>query len=381
VRILVSALLVTAACAQVVVDPARVPNLLKRLEPRADEQPLRCEVVPIKPLLNFSFRFQPGFILRVPLGQYTGPRHRWAIFMKVTPAGGKTVYLATGIRLPDVPERTRTVAEIGGGFLVGEGRYDVQWVMADDAGRVCRKKWSFNAHLHRSERAVRVAMAPHTISGFSWFNRREAARSQDDARPLRLTVLLHATPVSLRRTTLRASDSVLLVSLLSSLLERLPARAVRLVVFNLDQQKELFREDVFTPRGLDQVMQSINDVQFGVVDYHVLQNRRGHIDLLTDMVNRELQAKEPSNVVLFLGPAARYGEHLPPEALETASGPAPQFYYLQYRPFFRTSSNFPDIIALALRKLRGRTVTIHTPGEFAKAIQQVERRAGPATSP
>jgi hypothetical protein len=295
--------------------------------------------------------------------------------MKVTPAGGEAVYLANVIRLPDVPDKTRIVAEIGGGFLVGEGRYDVQWVMADDAGRICRKSWSFDAHLRRGERAVRVAMAPHTASGFTWFTRPDAARNQDDARPLRLTVLLHAAPVSLRRTTLRASDSVLLVSLLSSLLERLPARAVRLVVFNLDQQKELFRQDLFTPTTLDQVAQSINEVQLGVVDYRVLQNRRGHVDLLTDMVNRELQAKEPSDVVLFLGPAARYGDKVPPAALEPAGAAAPQFYYLQYRPFYRASSNFPDIIALALRKLRGRTVTIHTPGEFAKAIQQVERRA------
>jgi hypothetical protein len=375
VRLLGFALVVaSSAFGQVVVDPARIPGLLKNLEPREGERILRCEVNPTKPLLNFSFRFQPGFILHVPLNQYSGRRHRWTMLLEVSPAGGKPVYLVNVIRLPEIPEKTRVVAEAGGGFLVGEGRYDVQWILADDAGRVCRKAWSFNAHLRHSERAVRVAMAPGTVSGFTWFTPAGGARDADDVRPIRLTVLLHAAPVSLRRTTLRASDSVLLVSLLSSLLERLRATAVRLVVFNLDQQKELFRQDVFTPRTLGQVMQSINEVQLGVVDYSVLKNRRGHLDLLTDMVNRELQAKEPSDVVLFLGPAARYGDKVPPEALETVADAGPQFYYLQYRPFFRTTSNFPDVIALALRKLRGRTVTIHTPGEFAKAIQQVEQR-------
>ena len=371
------AFVAVTAFGQVVVDPARVPDLLKHLEQREGERALRCEVTPTKPLLNFSFRFQPGFIVHVPLNQYVGRRHRWAMLMKVSAEGGTPVYLANVIRLPEIPEKTRVVSEIGGGFLVGEGRYDVQWIMADDAGRVCRKAWSFHAHLRHGEQSVRVAMAPATVSGFTWFTAAGAARNTDDARPLRLTVLLHAAPVSLRRTTLRAGDSVLLVSLLSSLLERLPATAVRLVVFNLDQQKELFRQDVFTPRGLGQVMQSINEVQLGVVDYSVLKNRRGHVDLLTDMVNRELQAAEPSDVVLFLGPAARYWDKVPPEALETGSDAAPQFYYLQYRPFFRTTANFPDVIALALRKLRGRTVTIHTPGEFAKAIEQVERRMAP----
>ena len=35
----------------------------------------------------------------------------------------------------------------------------------------------------------------------------------------------------------------------------------------------------------------------------------------------------------------------------------------------------PDVIALALRKVRGKTIVVHSPNEFAKAIQQVERGA------
>ena len=58
----------------------------------------------------------------------------------------------------------------------------------------------------------------------------------------------------------------------------MPTRSVRLVVFNLDQQKELFRQESFSPKALDQVAQAINNVQLGVVDYRVLQNRRGHLD-------------------------------------------------------------------------------------------------------
>src|SRR5262249_25168667 len=158
------------------------------------------------------------------------------------------------------------------------------------------------------ERAIRVAMPSHTVRGFSWFPPLEAPRNTDDAAPLRLTVMLHAAPLSLRRTTLRASDSLLLVGLLSSLLERLPTRSVRLVVFNLDQQRELFRQDDFSPKALEQVAQAINDLQLGVVDYRVLQNRRGPVEVVTDLVNREMRAKEPSDVVLFLGPTARYGD-------------------------------------------------------------------------
>jgi hypothetical protein len=369
-----------AASSQAVVDPAKVRGLLQKFEAQADERELRCAVIPIKPALNFGFRFQTGFIVHVPLNQYSGRGHRWAILLRVTPQGGEAVHLMSVIRLPDIP-KTRTAAEVGGGYLVGEGRYDVEWMMFDDSGRICRKTWKVEAKLRHGERKIAVAMPSHTVRGFSWFPPPEATRNPDDAAPLRLTVLLHAAPLSPRRTTLRAGDGLMLVGMLSSLLERLPTRSVRLVVFNLDQQKEVFRQEDFSPKALEQVAQSINDLQLGVVDYRVLQNRRGHIDVVAGLVNSEMHAKEPSDVVLFLGPAARYWDDVPPQALDRTTGAGPRFFYFQYRPYYRHTAGFPDIIALALRKLRGKTAVIHSPGEFARAIEHVEHRARPAASP
>jgi hypothetical protein len=228
--------------------------------------------------------------------------------------------------------------------------------------------------LSHAERGIRVAMPANTVRGFSWLADPASWRNQDDAAPVRLTNLLHAAPLSTRRTTLRITDSLMLLGLVSSLLERMPTRSVRLVVFNLDQQKELYRQDKFSPKALDQVAQAINDVQLGVVDYRVLQNRRGHVDMLADLVNGEIQAKESSDVVLFLGPAARYWDNMPQSALEKPDGSKPQFFYFQYRPYYRRAATFPDVISLALRRLRGKTVMIHSPHEFARAITQLERQ-------
>ena len=99
-----------AAFSQAVVEPAKIREILKHLEPREGEQTLRCEVIPIKPALNFSFRFQAGFIVRVPLNQYFGPGHRWVLLIRVTPEGGQPVYLMSVIRLPDVPSALSSAA-------------------------------------------------------------------------------------------------------------------------------------------------------------------------------------------------------------------------------------------------------------------------------
>jgi hypothetical protein len=113
------------------------------------------------------------------------------------------------------------------------------------------------------------------------------------------------------------------------------------------------------------------------MDYHILQNRKGHVDLLAEMVNRELQAPQPPDVVVFLGPLARQADHFPEQLLAKPEGSAPHFFYLQYRPpFLNMQAVLPDLIHSAVSKLKGKTVIMHTPADFEKGIQQVEKAAG-----
>ena len=367
-------LLACAGAAQVIVDPARIGSSVKSLDPQAGEQHLRCEVTPIRPSLNFSFRFQAGYVVRVPMSQYSGAGHGWAMLTRITPEGGgqQPVYLASRTRLPPVPA-TKVDVEVGGGYLLGEGRYDVKWTLLDDAGRVCRATWRVDAKLGRHERQLNLAMPPDTVADFTLRGRPGSRRGSDDAAPIRLTVLLNAAPLLPLRTRLRASDRVILMGLLSSLLERVPARSVRLVVFNLDQQKILLRQDAFAFGALGRVAQALNGTELGLVDYHVLQNPHGRVDFLAGLINLELRAEAPSDVVVFLGPETRYADKLPPAALEEPTGAGPRFFNLQFKPYYiRGAPSFPDSIARATAKAKGKTLVIQTPADFAKAIEQIE---------
>jgi hypothetical protein len=86
-------------------------------------------------------------------------------------------------------------------------------------------------------------------------------------------------------------------------------------------------------------------------------------------VNKELQAKEQSDAVIFLGPTARYFDKVPEFDLPATT---PRFFYLQYKPGVRSGSDFPDSIEFAVKKVHGKAMLIHTPDEFAKAIKQIE---------
>ena len=368
----------TGALAQSVINPGRLSAALKDFDRGFRDLPLQCEVMPIKPALNFGFRFQSGYVVRVPMSQYRGSGHAWTILSRITPAGEgrEPVYLIVRTVLPDIPP-TRISLEVGGSYLLGEGRYDVAWKMMDDSGRVCSHRWTIDARLTRSERLVKVAMPANTVSDLS-LRGVPQTRQTDDAAPIRLTVLMHAAPLNPRRTRMSPRDHMMLLGTLSSLLERVPVRSVRLVVFNLDQQKELFRQESFVPQSLGQVARSIGALELDLVNYSVLRNRGGHLDLLADLVNGELAAKEPSDVVLFLGPQARTYDKVPRDELEKPPVGGPRFFYFQYRPvFLQQQATFPDTINRAVSRLKGKTVVIHTPGEFAKAIDQMERRPAP----
>jgi hypothetical protein len=361
------------AFGQTRVEEARIPPALKTLlEDRDGRQSLKCEVHPLKPTLNFGFRFQSGYVVQMPLEQFLGSGHKLALAVKITPetSDASPVYLVNRIDLPEVP-KTKALAEFGGGYLLGEGRYNVQWTLVDERERVCRKSWTMEAELGRNDRKVKLAMPPNAIAELSL---RRPTRKQADLLPLRMTVLLHAAPVSPRRTKLRTGDTLLLLGSLSSLLDQFPARSVRLVVFNLDQQNEIFRQEDFAPEHLDRVVQSINQLELGLIDYRVLQNPRGHLGILADLINKELEASPPSDAVVFLGPASRYLDKLPESSIAKSAENSPKFFYFQFHPYFRRNSGLPDSIQSAVSRLKGKVSIIYTPGEFAKAIEQLGSR-------
>jgi hypothetical protein len=59
--------------------------------------------------------------------------------------------------------------------------------------------------------------------------------------------------------------------------------------------------------------------------------------------------------------------------LEKPAEPGPQFYYFQIVPFLRQTAAPADTIKSAMSRLGGKTLLIHTPGEFAKAIERLEK--------
>jgi hypothetical protein len=238
-------------------------------------------------------------MLSLPLGQINGPYRYGVIALRITPESGRPAYLLSRIDFQDT-----TTSNLGhhvrGGFVVGEGKYNVEMIYGDDLHRACRSEWRIEAKLDGRKRRLRVSLPPLTVAGFSSVIHLSPPDA-DQPNLGRLTILMHVAPSSARSGRLPASDALKLLGSLSALLEQLHAQLARLLVFDLEQQKILLRKEQFTAADLQEVTKFLNEVQSGVVDYSTLRNPKGAIDLLTRLTEEEGNELHASDALVFLG--------------------------------------------------------------------------------
>jgi hypothetical protein len=360
-------------------------------EPEPEVERLKCQIDPIKSRMDFAFRFQAGYVLRCPMKVFGGNKARIMTYIRITPQGGKPVFLSEGYSLPEMPPamRARTDIlkmsnefELSGGFSMGEGNYTVDLLAIDSNTRVLRKTWEIRSFRNHEERNVQVALPERTAA--TLYNRSWDGKMVGDGKGLRVTILLNAAPRDFRATALRAWDRAMLIDSVSSILHQIPTESVRLVAFNLEQQREIFRDDKFDRQGLMRLARSLRALELGTVSYSALKNRRGWAEMLSGFTNQEVATDEPSDVVIFLGPMNRKFEKIPPELLTPAKSKRPHFYYFQFLSMWRRGNELPDAITHATSARNGTTFKIHSPGELGQAIQKLldqTRKEQPRQSP
>ncbi|SPE34031.1 conserved hypothetical protein [Candidatus Sulfopaludibacter sp. SbA3] len=396
----VAVVAVWAAAAQTLVEPERLAAAREAFQTAGKSPQLRCEIKPVRPALNYGFRFQTGYVIDVPLNQFQGSGHDLTVFLQVVPDSREATYLSSQQALPEVPA-TALDGEFTGRFVVGEGNYAVDALVQDDLGRACYSKWRIQARRTGRERELKPTTPAAAVEELSGGGRREAEPAPGE-KIERLTILLHAAPLAPDSSKLQPGDVDTLVESLAALLQQLPALSVRLVVFNLDQQAVLLRKVGFVAHDLEQVAQSLEQLQLALVDYRTLQKG----DLLSDLVQGELRTGKPADAIVFLGPHTRTQEisaQIPDQ--RPAMG---ALFYLQYRrqpmlprmagrgPAYAPNTPdspwgnptpvmvpvgpdqpgrpVPDTIEQLVQRWKGQTIAIKAPHDFAEAIRLMAGR-------
>jgi hypothetical protein len=419
-----AAVLAIVAAAQAPIEPERIEEARQAFDSATGAQHLRCFSATARPELDYGFRFRTGYTIEVPLVQFRGAGHNVIAFLRVTPDGRPPSYFAKEEGVPETPD-LKADAELTGMVVIGEGGYGFEALVQDDAKRSCLTKWRIQARRSGSERDLKPGIPPgvgQELTGTAPF----AAAERSGPRIDRLTILMHAAAYNPRAVEPEPETIRELTDSLASLLIQLPARSVRLVIFNLTQQVEVLRTDDFTSADLIQVAPALGRLKFAAVHVKTLQDR-SHSDVFREIVDKELHQSNPATAVVFLGPRS-------PAASDFSYEPDPrraagiQWIYLQYEHM--ASLRFPalgrggramepgsaadpgpppevfngprggrgrgdsppapvgaipDTIEQLLRRVKGETLPVRSPHEFADAIRrilsEVNMVSGPAAVP
>ena len=409
-RVLVFALVAVTASGQFRIAPEQSARLDVALEEALTKQTLPCDAEGTRPFLDFAFRFEIGYLVHCPLKEFGGLETPLAAYMRVQTGAGVTAWFSESYRVPGVPadlrariniQHDRNDIELSGVIAAGEGEYSVDLVVVDKQHRLFHRTWKTKVFAHGGEVKAPVSMQPNTVAALSF---PEWQRSASNRNLGRLAVLVDAVPIHTGSTRLRAWDRAFLVQALSSVLKLLPSNSVRLVAFNLDQRREVFRTNEFNTEETRRFSDALDDLELGKVSYEVLQQPQTACSMILELLGREVSAEPTADAVIVLGPANRLTDKIPPESLSDRRPGGPPVFYLKYSPItpshFRlplaslmgmreelstdlanlelgNNGEFPDIIQHAAAIHDGVTINLHSPADLADALRKIGHRLRP----
>jgi hypothetical protein len=384
------------ACAQELTSEADCSKL-NALLPQIRGARLEAYVDAIRPQLSYAFRFQAAYSVAVPLRQYTGNRIAIRVLARVTPANRSrppVCFVQDASLGPEVPPRMHHDFVFSGGFFLGEGKYEVNLTLVDQQARLYRKRLTLSAIRSRREQRLELRLAPGVVQPMQKLDWTPRASPLHGARR-RLTVFFNVASLYGHRTFLWVSDQMLLLSSLSTVLSGCGFDEIRLIAFNLDQQREVFRQDPFDMNGFRRLVETVAALKLYAVSSGALKPETQQFGMLDSLVRAEYAVSPPPDAILFLGPHVE--DDLKWKEIPCESGRShPRLFYFEHRidtaplgwgtdPVSVGNvsagglkvevpvrpAEFPDTLERVVRACSGEVVRIHNAAELAGAIAKL----------
>ncbi len=393
----VSALLIaTQVCAQEPAPPEATHSAAALFEPQPGEAVLACEIHPLAPVLTYRLAYRAGYSITIPMSRLLQEQGSLKILLRVRPdlPGAQPSLLLDTAVLPNAAEGkehdvSKIEAQIKGGVYLGQGRYHMELAAVGGEKGICRKQWDLEIKPHRG---VEGLLAPGRVAGSS-----QLGLPHPGSRAGSLTVFLHASP---------GRSSMVLLQSLAAVVEKMPFRRVQVVIFTLDQRKELLRQTMTDDDSFRDVAKVLTGYNPATVSYDILKAPAGHRDFLWQLLAKEGLRSSPPDAVLFLGYQTFDDSHvMVPPAF--AGGPKKTAYiYFEYAlpgrgpaairragrgrlrgmmtpddpqevwedlPQISMRPVLPDAIARSARACSGKVFIIYSPADLVSALEKTDQ--------
>jgi hypothetical protein len=357
-------------------EPVRLlPSDAAVLESQRPRTDLPCAVRPIKPSLGFDLKFHSGYDVTIPLQALAGNGDSLITVFRVKPEEhpGTPIYFSQQWAVPPIQDDAPGKADLHGSLVLGEGRYLVEWLLHDGAGRYCSSRWNIEVNPRGKDkqippRAARSAVTPETVDLF----RQEPPVKRDNARPLNVVVLFHLAPNADGATALRSTETEALFSILRRIAEEPRIGRFSMIAFNLDQRSVLYKSSDLVQLDFPALGEALQQLRLGTVEIQKLRENEGETHFLTTLLAGNVARTGP-DALIFVGPRMAIRASGLNSLIKEVRSPECPVFYLSYNPD-PLQNPWRDLIGSIVKSWKGSEYTISKPRDLFTAWTEVMSR-------
>jgi hypothetical protein len=375
------------ACSQALIPELNLGSSMRLLpsdsavldlqEPKSD---LPCAVRTVKPELGFDFKFRSGYQVSIAMNDLTDAGHLLTILFRVISENhpDAPVYFVQRIPVPVLDDDIKGRAELTGAFLLGEGKYHIDWLMRDFHERFCASSWDVEARVDAKDAQMSREVVPGLIQPVEApFLASESRAERDEHSLLNVMIIVNFAPQDLRSATLSETDIEGLAAILRKIARDPRIGSYSVVACSIKAQQVIYRQNNAAQIDLPALGEALKSLNLARVDVRQLSVKNGETEFLTnltlDAFTHDASKDRQPDGLIFVSPKYPLGVDVTRETIDSLRYSDRPVFYLNYN---LEPALYPwrDAIGRLVKRLGGSEYTISRPRDLLNAWSEIVAR-------
>lgn len=289
------------------------------------------------------------------------------------------VYMIQKIRIPAVEEDAKGTGQFYGVFTLGEGKYHVDWLMRDNAERVCAAFWNLEPKLAPKEIPMRAWIPPAPVQPLRpIFAAAPPVLREPQQNLLRVGIIVNFVPRDPASAALDAQDVEDTIAILRRIGSDPHIGTYSVVACSLETQQVVYRQDNDSRIDIPALGESLKSLKLGTVDAKQLGSKNGPAEFAASLFNDQ-RNDGSRDALIVLGRKAGWEDGMSNKILESIENVGGPVFYLSYETKAQ-QSQWRDPFGAIVKHLRGFEYSISRPRDLFIAWSDVVSRAMRAKS-
>jgi hypothetical protein len=247
--------------------------------------------------------------------------------------------------------------------------------MRDRTERICAYFWDAKAEIPERDRGIEMGIAANAVEPSLQEQFLEDSPVERTQGPLlNVKMMVNFAPQNQKSSAMRPIDTLALVTLMRRVTREPRVGKFSVVVFNVAEQRIVYRQSSDDRIDFPELGRAIKEIEPGVVNARLLENKHGEVEFLTDLIKTEMMAADRPDALIFAGPKYTVEDGAPEDELKPVAQTVDYpIFYLNYN-LVPQDNPWRDSIGRAIRVFDGKEYTISRPRDLWFSVAEMVDR-------